>query len=87
MTRVVPIAHGHVIGSCVKYLPLAGRRATQFILQMMSDRGEPVPTEVSSVELWVKLCWNDGLIGRVRHCKENQRNVQLRLPGSGEGVC
>eukprot|EP00331_Platyophrya_macrostoma_P017305 CAMPEP_0176466448 /NCGR_PEP_ID=MMETSP0127-20121128/37897_1 /TAXON_ID=938130 /ORGANISM="Platyophrya macrostoma, Strain WH" /LENGTH=418 /DNA_ID=CAMNT_0017859615 /DNA_START=24 /DNA_END=1280 /DNA_ORIENTATION=+ len=36
---------GFVIGSCIKHIPLAGRDMTKFIMQMLKDRGEPIPQE------------------------------------------
>jgi actin-related protein 3 len=50
VTHVVPVADGYVIGSCIKHIPLAGRTVTQYIQQILKDRKEPVPPEVSS--LW-----------------------------------
>jgi actin-related protein 3 len=49
VTHVVPVADGYVIGSCIKHIPLAGRTVTQYIQQILKDRKEPVPPEVSSV--------------------------------------
>lgn len=36
---------GFVIGSCIKHIPLAGRDITNFIAQMIRDRGEKLPNE------------------------------------------
>jgi actin-related protein 3 len=47
VTHVIPVAEGYVIGSCIKHIPLAGRTVTQFIQQLMRERKEPVPAEVS----------------------------------------
>lgn len=47
VTHVIPVADGYVIGSCIKHIPLAGRTITQFIQQLMRERKEPVPSEVS----------------------------------------
>lgn len=49
VTHVIPVADGYVIGSCIKHIPLAGRTITQYIQQLMRDRKEPVPSEVSSL--------------------------------------
>lgn len=34
-TRVVPVAEGYVIGSCIKSIPIAGKDVTLFIQQLM----------------------------------------------------
>lgn len=47
VTHVIPVVDGYVIGSCIKHIPLAGRTMTHFIQQLLRDRGEPVPPEVS----------------------------------------
>lgn len=38
---------GYVIGSSIKSMPLAGRTVTQFVQQLMRDRGESVPPSQS----------------------------------------
>lgn len=48
VTHVIPVAEGYVIGSCIKHIPLAGRSITQFIQQLMRERREPIPSEVSA---------------------------------------
>ena len=40
-------AHRYVIGSCIKHIPLAGRDITKFIQNIMRERGEPVPPDMS----------------------------------------
>lgn len=45
LTHVIPVFDGYVIGSCIRKLPLGGRQATQFVCDMLTDRGEPVPPE------------------------------------------
>lgn len=32
VTHIIPIADGHVIGSCIKHIPLAGRSMTQVVI-------------------------------------------------------
>jgi actin-related protein 3 len=44
VTHVIPVAEGYVIGSAIKHIPIAGRDITQFVLQLMRDRGEPIPS-------------------------------------------
>jgi actin-related protein 3 len=43
VTHVIPVVEGYVIGSCIKHIPLAGRDVTNFMLQQLRDRGEPIP--------------------------------------------
>mmetsp|Transcript_5359 Transcript_5359/g.12806 ORF Transcript_5359/g.12806 Transcript_5359/m.12806 type:complete len:423 (+) Transcript_5359:58-1326(+) len=45
VTHIVPVADGFVIGSCIKEIPLAGKDVTQFIVDMLRDRQEPIPPE------------------------------------------
>jgi len=47
VTHVIPVAEGYVIGSCIKHIPLAGRDITKFIQNLMRERGEPVPPDMS----------------------------------------
>ena len=42
----------YVIGSCIKHIPLAGRTITQYIQQLMRERKEPIPAEVSAYLLY-----------------------------------
>lgn len=34
-----------MIGSCIRHIPLAGRNITQYVLNMLRERGEPLPSE------------------------------------------
>lgn len=47
VTHVIPCAEGYVIGSAIKHIPIAGRDITQFVLNLMRERGEmaSVPPE------------------------------------------
>jgi actin-related protein 3 len=45
VTHVVPICDGYVLGSNIKHIPIAGRKITKFMEQMIRDRGEKIPTE------------------------------------------
>lgn len=47
VTHVIPCAEGYVIGSAIKHIPIAGRDITQFVLNLMRERGEmaTVPPE------------------------------------------
>jgi len=42
VTHVIPCAEGYVIGSAIKHIPIAGRDITQFVLNLMRERGEMV---------------------------------------------
>lgn len=46
-THVIPVVDGYVIGSRIKHIPLAGRDVSSFILQMLRERGEDIPSENS----------------------------------------
>lgn len=50
VTHVIPVFEGYVIGSCIKHIPLAGRDITNFMIQVLRDRGEPLPPE-SAIEV------------------------------------
>jgi len=43
VTHVIPVAEGYVIGSSIKHIPLAGRDITNFVQQLLRERGEKVP--------------------------------------------
>eukprot|EP01116_Phalansterium_solitarium_P000027 TRINITY_DN1001_c0_g1_i1.p1 TRINITY_DN1001_c0_g1~~TRINITY_DN1001_c0_g1_i1.p1 ORF type:complete len:420 (+),score=142.13 TRINITY_DN1001_c0_g1_i1:96-1355(+) len=43
VTHCIPVAEGYVIGSSIKHIPLAGRDISQFVLQLLRDRNEPIP--------------------------------------------
>jgi actin-related protein 3 len=47
VTHVIPCAEGYVIGSAIKHVPIAGRDISQFVLNLMRERGEmaTVPPE------------------------------------------
>ena len=40
VTHVIPCAEGYVIGSAIKHIPIAGRDITQFVLNLLRERGE-----------------------------------------------
>ncbi|KAJ6821317.1 actin-related protein 3 [Iris pallida] len=46
-THIVPVADGYVIGSSIKSFPIAGKDVTQFIQQLLKERGENIPLEDS----------------------------------------
>jgi len=55
VTHIIPVAEGYVIGSCIKHVPLAGRDVTNFIVNMLRDRGEPLlPDEALTVAKKIK---------------------------------
>lgn len=45
LTQVIPVADGFVIGSCIQEVPIGGRHVTEFIGDVLKERGEPVPPE------------------------------------------
>lgn len=45
VTHIVPICDGYVIGSNIKHIPIAGRKITKFMADMIRDRGENINTE------------------------------------------
>ena len=47
VTHVIPCADGYVIGSAIKHIPIAGRDISQFVLNLLRERGElaTVPPE------------------------------------------
>jgi len=45
LSHVIPVADGYVISSCIQELQIAGKHVTQFVHDMICDRGEPVPAE------------------------------------------
>ena len=47
VTRVIPVAEGYGLGSCIKYIPIAGRDITYFIQQLLRDREVGIPPEQS----------------------------------------
>ncbi|TIB73687.1 Actin/actin-like protein [Wallemia mellicola] len=42
VTHVIPVAEGYVIGSSIKHIPIAGRDITNFVQQLLRERGETV---------------------------------------------
>jgi actin-related protein 3 len=45
VTHVVPICDGYVLGSQIKHIPIAGKRITKFMMEMIKDRGENINVE------------------------------------------
>lgn len=45
VTHVVPICDGYVLGSNIKHIPIAGRKITKFMMEMIKDRGEKIRPE------------------------------------------
>lgn len=43
VTHVIPVVDGYTIGSCIQHIPLAGSHITEFVMQMLRDRKEPIP--------------------------------------------
>jgi len=60
VTHVIPVVEGFVIGSCIKHIPLAGRDVTNFLLQMLRDRGENVLPDLAleiAKKIKEKMCY------------------------------
>jgi actin-related protein 3 len=47
VTHVIPVADGYVIGSSIKSMPIAGKDLTLFTQQLLRERGEPIPADMS----------------------------------------
>ena len=45
VTHIIPIAHGYVISSCIKHIPIAGRDITKYIVKALRDRKEAINPE------------------------------------------
>lgn len=45
VTHIIPVVAGYVIGSCIKHIPLAGRTVTDFVVETLRSRNEPVPPD------------------------------------------
>lgn len=45
VTHVIPIVDGFVMNHAIQHIPLAGRDVTQFVLERLRERGEPIPAE------------------------------------------
>jgi len=54
VTHVIPVVEGYVIGSCIKHIPLAGRDVTNFMIQILRDRGEPLDP-MAAIEVAKKI--------------------------------
>jgi actin-related protein 3 len=53
-THVIPVVDGYVIGSSIKTIPFAGKDVNQFILNLIKERGEPLPYDSLEVARIVK---------------------------------
>ena len=45
VTHVVPVCDGYSLGGSIKHVPIAGRKITKFMEQMIRERGEKMNTE------------------------------------------
>jgi len=60
VTHVIPISHGYPITGSIKHVPIAGRSITEFMMQALRDRKEPIPSneiKESARELKEKHCY------------------------------
>jgi len=42
VTHIIPVVEGYVIGSCIKHIPLAGRDVSNFMIEQLRARNEPL---------------------------------------------
>lgn len=47
LTQIVPVFNGHVMSSCIEQIELGGRDVTAYVQQLLRERKEPIPSEVS----------------------------------------
>ena len=45
-TYIVPICDGFVVEPNIKHFPIAGRKITKFMEQMIRERGEKIPIKI-----------------------------------------
>eukprot|EP00758_Cryptobia_borreli_P004419 Tbor_TRINITY_DN4361_c0_g2::TRINITY_DN4361_c0_g2_i1::g.7780::m.7780/K18584/ACTR3, ARP3; actin-related protein 3 len=45
VTHILPIVDGFVINQAIRHIPLAGRDITNFVMERLRERGEPIPAE------------------------------------------
>ena len=48
ITHIIPICDGTIVGSSIKHFPIAGKKITNFMEQMIKERGE----KINSVDLY-----------------------------------
>jgi actin-related protein 3 len=44
-TSVIPVSDGYVISSAIQEIPIGGAKVTEFVSDMLKDRGEDIPAE------------------------------------------
>lgn len=45
VTHIIPIAHGFVINSCIKHIPICGRDITKFVMHKIKQRNDQIQQE------------------------------------------
>lgn len=45
VTHVIPIVDGFVVNQAIRHIPLAGRDITNFVMDKLRERNEPIPSE------------------------------------------
>lgn len=45
VTHIVPVCDGYVLGSNIKHIPIAGRKISRFMMEMIKDRNENIKSE------------------------------------------
>lgn len=87
VTHVIPVSDGYVIGSCIKYIPIAGRDITYFIQSLLREREFNIPPEQSMGTGKPRSC---SLVTAdkklINASKSNQGEILLHLSGSGQRV-
>jgi actin-related protein 3 len=83
VTHVVPICDGYVLGSNIKHIPIAGRKITQFVADMIKDRGEKIPNEDIKFAA-VEIKENYGYLCRDVIEELNKYDEKTRDPNTGE---
>jgi len=46
-TQIVPVVNGHVMSSYIEQMELGGRDVTAYVQQLLRERKEPIPSEMS----------------------------------------
>jgi actin-related protein len=67
VTHIIPVVDSYVIGSSIKSIPIAGRDITAFVQQLLRERGEPIPPEMSQEvarQVKERFCYTCGDIAK-----------------------
>jgi len=47
VTRIVPVAEGHVLSHCIEQVEVGGRHVTAYVQDIMRQRKEPIPPDLA----------------------------------------